>query len=362
MSSKRCEKASILIISLWILAILSMFAIGIGHKLSLQVRLLDNHLDSVRAFYIAEAGIKRAIAERQKQPQNAIYSDSFNQPWLNNEAVFKDVEFGDGTYTVESVDIAGLYGMSDEQGRININTINTASFDVLKALLKEEMQDQEAAAGIAAAIIDWRDEDNEVFQDPDTKILIGAEDAYYQIQDPPYKCKNSRFDTVEEMLLVRGVTPEIFYGIIKFITVYGNSTVNINTAPKPVLIAVLSHQLANYEGKQDIYNEQLAEYIVNFRQEPTGKSTGKYFVVNVDANDPVKTRNICAQNEELKDRDIGQLWDKLKDLQLSRIIDVTSSTFRINSTAEVKGIERVIEAVVEFSEDSKYTFVYYNQE
>lgn len=359
MSSKRCEKASILIISLWILAILSMFAIGIGHKLSLQVRLLDNHLDSVRAFYIAEAGIKRAIAESQKQPQNAIYSDSFNQPWLNNEAVFKDVEFGDGRYTVESVDIAGLYGMSDEQGRININT---ALFDVLKALLKEEVADEEAAGGIAAAIIDWRDEDNEVFQDPDTKTWIGAEDAYYQIQDPPYKCKNSRFDTVEEMLLVRGVTPEIFYGIIKFITVYGNSAVNINTAPKPVLIAVLSHQLANYEGKQDIYNEQLAEYIVNFRQEPTGKSTGKYFVVNVAANDPVKTRNICAQNDDLEDQDINQLWNKLGGLQQSGIMDVTSSTFRVNSAAEVKGIERAIEAVVEFSEDSKYTFVYYNQE
>lgn len=376
MSNSRCENGTILIISLWILAILSMFAIAIGHKLSLEIRLLDNHLDSVRAFYIAEAGIKRAIAERQRQPQNTIYSDSFNQPWLNNEAAFKDMEFGAGVYTVENPDAPGLYGMSDEQSKVNINTA-TASFEILKELLREKVGSDEEAGAIAAAIIDWRDQDDEVFQDPSTKLLIGAEYAYYLAQDPPYKCKNSDFDAVEELLLVKGITPEIFYGkdvnedgiiqpeeegIKRYITVYGNGTVNINTADKVVLIAVLNHSFVYYEGKLPVHNEQLAEYIVNFRQEPTGKSTGKYFVVNVDANDPVKTRNIYAQNDDLKDQDIEQLWNKLKDLEQSKIISVTSSTFRINSAAQVKGIKRTIEAVAEFNTDGTYGFAYWNQE
>ena len=61
----------------------------------------------------------------------------------------------------------------------------------------------------------------------------------------PYKAKNGPFDTVEELLLVKGVTPTMLYGdgkkkgIINYLTVSSNSnTINVNAAPKEVLMAV----------------------------------------------------------------------------------------------------------------------------
>src|SRR5690606_37035843 len=58
---------------------------------------------------------------------------------------------------------------------------------------------------IAAAIVDWRDEDSEV--EPG-----GAESETYSLKNPPYECKNGPFETVEELRLVHGVTWELLYG------------------------------------------------------------------------------------------------------------------------------------------------------
>jgi len=40
----------------------------------------------------------------------------------------------------------------------------------------------------------------------------GAKDSYYTGLNPPYYCKNGPMDDINEMLLVNGVTPEIFWG------------------------------------------------------------------------------------------------------------------------------------------------------
>jgi len=55
------------------------------------------------------------------------------------------------------------------------------------------------------SILDWRDPD-------DLYRMNGAEPDYYQSLKEPYRCKNGNLDSIEELLLVRGVTPELFYG------------------------------------------------------------------------------------------------------------------------------------------------------
>jgi type II secretory pathway component PulK len=59
---------------------------------------------------------------------------------------------------------------------------------------------------VADAILDWLDEDDEARE-------YGAESAYYATLEPPYAPKNGPLDTVEELLRVRGVTPEMLFGI-----------------------------------------------------------------------------------------------------------------------------------------------------
>jgi hypothetical protein len=99
------------------------------------------------------------------------------------------------------------YGLENESGRININ-----------ALLWLESQPAMQGAGrsllmalpnmtedVADAIMDYIDEDAEPRE-------FGAEDEYYFELDPPYLAKNAPLDTVEELLLVRGVTPQLLFG------------------------------------------------------------------------------------------------------------------------------------------------------
>jgi hypothetical protein len=58
---------------------------------------------------------------------------------------------------------------------------------------------------IADAILDWIDEDDEPRE-------YGAEADYYANLQPPYAPKNGPLDTVEELLLVRGVLPQLLFG------------------------------------------------------------------------------------------------------------------------------------------------------
>jgi general secretion pathway protein K len=86
------------------------------------------------------------------------------------------------------------------------------------------------------SIIDWTDSDDEVTYLPFINYEnLGAESAYYGKLEHPYKCRNAPLDTTEELLLVKGVTPQVYECIRDYITVYGEREININCAPKHVI-------------------------------------------------------------------------------------------------------------------------------
>ena len=84
------------------------------------------------------------------------------------------------------------FGVEDEGGKVNINTAGLRQLIMLPGMTPD----------IAAAIIDWRDQD-------ETPGQNGAEQESY----PAYRVKNAPFETVEELLLVRGITPELLFGM-----------------------------------------------------------------------------------------------------------------------------------------------------
>jgi general secretion pathway protein K len=134
----------------------------------------------------------------------------------------------------------------DHSGRIQINLLvdDEGRFDagrkaVLIRLLNQEAfgLDPEAVDNIVDAIKDWLDPDQEITR-------FGAEDGYYLSLKTPYRVRNGPLPVLEELLLVRGVTPELFYGgpgkpgISRYLTVHGDGRININTADMPVLMAL----------------------------------------------------------------------------------------------------------------------------
>lgn len=98
------------------------------------------------------------------------------------------------------------FGITDESAKLNLNVISERQLHVLVSEVvagDEEINVQD----IVDAILDWRDEDEEPRGEEG-----GTEGEYYRTLDKPYRVKNGPFDTVEELLLVKGVTPEILYG------------------------------------------------------------------------------------------------------------------------------------------------------
>lgn len=105
--------------------------------------------------------------------------------------------------------LAGIrFGLEDESARLNLNALmvvdsvpgdNYARNMLLKAL-------PGMSESVADAILDWLDADDEPRE-------FGAERDYYGSLSPPYAPKNGAFETVEELLRVKGVSPEMLFGI-----------------------------------------------------------------------------------------------------------------------------------------------------
>jgi type II secretory pathway component PulK len=115
------------------------------------------------------------------------------------EDYFSGVQVGDGYFWLLRPDFGddnvSLYGLTEEAAKLNINVAN---YDMLMKL--PNMTDD-----VANAILDWKDSDS-------TVTSSGAETEYYMNLPTPYMCKNAPFETVEELLMVRGVTQQLLYG------------------------------------------------------------------------------------------------------------------------------------------------------
>ncbi|PIU40421.1 MAG: hypothetical protein COT00_01810 [Candidatus Omnitrophica bacterium CG07_land_8_20_14_0_80_50_8] len=107
----------------------------------------------------------------------------------------------------------------------------------------------EQAEAIAESIMDWRDPN-------DYPMENGAESDYYKSLEHPYKAKNKDFQMLDELLLVKGVSPDIYERVKNYLTVYGKGTVNINTAGTVVLTSLgltedLAERIIKYRNGDD---------------------------------------------------------------------------------------------------------------
>jgi general secretion pathway protein K len=140
---------------------------------------------------------------------------------------------GKNPYSVEIGDIVCDVYMSSENGKLNINAIDEKNREVFKNFLTKTGVDVNDADIITDSMLDWLDAD-------DLTHINGAEDGYYGSLPDPYSSRDSPFSSIEEMVLIRGVTPEIFDNIRNYITVYGEKSIsiNVNNASKEVLSSI----------------------------------------------------------------------------------------------------------------------------
>jgi len=241
----RNSRGSLLVLSLWVILILGSFSISMGYHVRQKIT-LANRLDIRNQLYgMAEAGVREVLILLKQKSTSSDY-DMLSEPWSVSEELFRDILIGEGSFTVsyDYVDSKDgtrktRYGVQDEESKINLNT---ASPKVLSTILQIMAGLKEKKANsIGYSIVDWRDSDS--FLNHPTH---GAEDDYYEDLDFSYGAKDSDFQVLDELLLVRDMTSEIFSKVRDKLTVYGDGEINVNTASREVLLALgLGERLVN---------------------------------------------------------------------------------------------------------------------
>ena len=202
----RDRRGMALLIVLWALLLLGLLGMSFAFAMRTEAQASRNGYDGARAYYQARTGINRALALIATAPPDNV----LRVPITGGEE--------DASYEAT---------IASEGGKIDINTVKE---ELLKGVLRQGGLSPEAAEVVGDAILDWRDED-------DMPRSNGAEFPYYGSLPEPLKPRNGKMTAVDELLSVKGVTPDLYGGFLsRIFTVHSNATsVDINEAPVEVL-------------------------------------------------------------------------------------------------------------------------------
>lgn len=278
----RNNSGIILIIVLWIMVILTLLAVSLGHRAGVALTLANYSVGKVRSKYMAMAGIVYALEQIRKDSGDAEASqrDTRSQCGFilaegeTPEDLFRHVKVGDGYFDIRyfvadaQEHPSPVYGPDGEEGKINLNGLLAGNYKVLSQLIVLMGFEESVGDTIAAAAVDWHDADD-VPLSP-----LGAEKDYYASLQPAYPCKNKPFESVAEILLVKGMTPEIFAKIKNDITVFpsmGFLQINFDLASEAVLRARARSVAGPQTNATADDADSLTEKLVAFRDGPDGK-------------------------------------------------------------------------------------------
>jgi general secretion pathway protein K len=193
------ERGVALIVVLWIFIFLFVVAFDFSTSVREEAAAASRYSDETQGYYLAVAGFEQGLYDflsqtsgRQLQqnqtraPQGQAPNDLFDGSW-------REEKLGGGVYRVRLV---------DEGGKININRVDES---ILRRVFTNLGIEEPRRSTLIDSIMDWRDPD-------DLHRVNGAENDYYLSLRPPYTAKNGFFDTVEDLLWVRGMSSELFYG------------------------------------------------------------------------------------------------------------------------------------------------------
>lgn len=194
-SARSASRGVALIVVLWIAVVLTLLLYAFLSEMLAETALTNGYADKKRAEQLSLSGIDKGIATLLN---NTATHHSLQDAWAHSDTEWYESELGEGVFTVIRPAYANdkvYWGMQDEASKLNLNVATKEILLKLPGMTEE----------IADSIVDWRDEDEN--QSPS-----GAENSYYQTLQPGYSCKNGNFETVEELLYVKGVTPALFWG------------------------------------------------------------------------------------------------------------------------------------------------------
>lgn len=272
-----------LVVTLMITALITAMAVEFAYGVYTTTASLYAWRDSQRLSLAAKSGI--SLAAKTISGAQAVSGNTYPQ---KIEMPVENILEGFGGSVIVSAE--------DETSRFNLNsvinrngTLNNTAYRSLRRLLKLLSLDENDADRIA----DWIDRDSEP-----------------RLGDSEENAKNGYFDTVDELLLIKGIDQRTYRALLPYVTVYG-LRININTASLPVIMCL-----------DDSVTRDIAEKIIRAREFKPFEGTG--------------------------DPDFTSAAGSSKPLFMGRI-DVKSQFFHIISVAEENRHKRIIESVVEIN-------------
>ncbi len=311
---KKRERGIALILVMCIVALIVAITLELNRASRLQVYEAANIRDGVTLQYVAKSGV---YIGRSALKEDDALVDSFLDDWAKAQELSLQSEslFDSGFFELK---------ISDESGKIPVNklTVENNFNDSIREIfirlltLPDFGLNEEAANDIVDAIKDWIDGDDEI-------TGFGAENNWYKGLDTPYACKNAPLDCVDELLMVKGITRGILYGvegrmgIAPYLSVFGTGKININTAPLPVLRAMSGE-----------ITDEMALDMDAYRRSEDNKG---------ELSNPSWYKNITGMTDIHIDPDV---------------LSVKSSVFEIQSTGRRGNMMRTITAIVERGESA----------
>ena len=326
--------ASALIIVLWVVGLLSMLIGSFAFDAHVESRITSYYRKRTKAESLAKSGIE--IAEMLMLGASEIKKDQEKVDDFEDDAWFEDKkrlktgsaitgltqELGDGEVVLD---------ITPEPARRNINKLKDQDWERILEVggIPEDLWPE-----LIDSFADWTDKD-------DTPRMDGAEsEDYYETLDIPYRADNDILDTVEELLLVKGFTKTILFGgslqvlddddpvvvkgIANMLTTYGDGKVNVNAAPKWVLMTL-----------PDV-DELVASAIIEERE-------GQGWIDDTVAGDD--------EEEDYSFKNVNDFFVRVPDAPtgIRNYLSVDSKIYRIKSVGVVHGVERTIWCIARFA-------------
>jgi len=247
------ERGVILIALLWVLTALSLLALNLAFTVRTEANAAQASGEAERCYFYARGGLEAALyriifpyKDDEKEKEFLPYAGGMNHYWMSN---------GDTICHV---------AVLDEAGKIDLNF---AKEETLARPLTNIGVKAPLSSSLAEAIVKWRE--------PHVRSTADADDGSSTTAE---EIKHSPFTSVEELLLIKGMTQEILYGmpmrkgdgkvvvkrgLAEYVTVYGgNIQVNVNYAEPEVIGALPGLDL------------DTAQAVVQAREEGLFKTSG----------------------------------------------------------------------------------------
>jgi len=310
----------VVIVVLCMIILLEVLLLGFNYRCRMHLRAVEDLRRSQQALHCARAGLNIAIAAIRDA--NDICTDRGLLYRLSGENSFS---VDDGECTV---------AITEENGKLNLNLLkdkngelNRTRIDQLLQLIdllnQEDGGNSHIGYSLVPCIIDWTDKDDQVTYLPFIKHEnLGVESDYYSDLTPSYRCKNKPLEAIDELLLIKSVTPQIVERTRDFVTVYGDGEIDINCAPKRV-IESLSGKMDPALAKMIVERRKAKPFdsMMELRDVPgmtdsiyyaikktgTVKPSDRYFHVTSQANVGRLSRTIVTilrQNNETKNVEV----------------------------------------------------------